>query len=72
MKNLKDIIKGQNFLVNKKLNNRQDKYEYHPKTEDELKKEIANTGKKFASAITWVEEAQESVQKFIGTINPQT
>ena len=38
MKNLKDyIIEEQSFLVNRKLNNRQDKYEYHPKTYDELK-----------------------------------
>ena len=36
MKNLKDIIESQNFLVNKKLNNRQDKYEYHPTNRPEL------------------------------------
>ena len=40
MKNLKDIIEGQNFLVNKKLNNRQDKYEYHPTNRYELRNNI--------------------------------
>ena len=43
MKNLKDyIIERQNFLVNKKLKNRQDKYGYHPKTYYELKDIIIN------------------------------
>ena len=37
MKRLKEYVnESQNFVVNKKLNNRQDKYEYHPKTKDEL------------------------------------
>ena len=42
MKNLKDILEEQNFLVNKKLNNRQDKYEYHPTTKGELQDIIIN------------------------------
>ena len=37
MKTIKRYIKeSQNFLVNKKLKNRQDKYEYHPTTKDDL------------------------------------
>ena len=36
MKNLKEIIESQNFLVNKKLNNRQTKYEYFPTDTGEL------------------------------------
>ena len=36
MKNLKDIIEGQNFLVNKKPKNRQQQYEYHPQDRKEL------------------------------------
>ena len=41
MKNLKDIIESQNFLVNKKLNNRQKlhNYEYFPETKKELNRE---------------------------------
>ena len=42
MKNLKDIIESQNFLVNKKLKNRQQQYEYHPQTRHELKDTIIN------------------------------
>ena len=36
MKNLKDIIESQNFLVNKKPKTRQDKYDYHPTSKTEL------------------------------------
>ena len=36
MKNLKDIIESQNFLVNRKLANRQTEYEYHPQNKKEL------------------------------------
>ena len=46
MKNLKDIIEGQNFLDNKKLKNRQDKYEYHPTTKGELQDIIIELLKK--------------------------
>ena len=47
MKNLKEyIIEGQNFLVNRKLNNRQDKYEYHPEDKAELIDIIFNLLKK--------------------------
>ena len=47
MKKLKDyIIESQNFLVNKKLKNRQNKYEYHPKTYGELKDIIIDLLKK--------------------------
>ena len=42
----KYLIESQNFLVNKKLNNRQDKYEYHPTTRDELKDIIIDLLKK--------------------------
>ena len=46
MKNLKDIIESQNFLVNKKLKNRQREYEYHPKTKEELQNIITDLIKK--------------------------
>ena len=36
MKNLKDIIESQNFLVNKKLKNRQREYKYQPKDKNDL------------------------------------
>ena len=55
MKNLKDIIESQNFLVNKKLNNRQDKYEYHPKTEDELKNIIIELLKEGQTDLNYID-----------------
>ena len=42
MKKLKDIIEAQNFLVNRKLKNRQQQYEYFPKEAEELKRVIIN------------------------------
>ena len=43
MKNLKEYItEEQNFLVNKKLKNRQKKYEYHPENKNQLVYHIIN------------------------------
>ena len=47
MKNLKEyLIESHSFLVNKKPNNRQDKYEYYPKDKYELIKIIKDLLKK--------------------------
>ena len=71
MKTLKNYItEEQNFLVNKKLNNRQDKYEYHPCNKNQLYEILLQLLKKGETNLNCIDVSKvEDMSKIFADVN---
>ena len=70
MKNLRDIIEGHSFLVNRKLNNRQKDYKFYPKSWHELKDIIVDLLKQGETDLNCIDVSEIiSMQQLFKAVN---